>query len=421
MRKKFIQPGQKLALKLSTTERKLIVEELMCFDDIYEQLIVGTPADEPLMMTLDELDDFSGYIAAEANHCDDSKKQKKLDAVFEKALKLLDTYTDEEPAPQTLSFAEARDQISKAMNSLLAGQNPSPVSFQLRPEELTQSGLIKLTPLQRETLIEHTDLKPAIKRKLKKAGDGTQTIEFNRDELNEIHDSTGAAATYAKSKEKQRLMAVQSKIVRIFEQDHAPLFEPAQPKPSRRKPSRSDVLIQFRISLHDIKPTIWRRIQVQDCSLGELHQHIQAAMGWQECHLHQFVIDGECYGPASVDDFGMEMNDEDAVVLSELLPPAGERIRWMYEYDFGDGWKHELLFEGHPPLDRKTKYPICLEGARACPPEDIGGFMGYYEYLEALTDPSHEQHEELIEWHGPFDPEGFDVAKVTRTMRKSFR
>ena len=107
MQKKYIQPGQKLALKLTTVERKLIVEELMCFDEIYEQLIVGTPADEPLMMTLDELDDFSGYIAAEANHCDDKKKQKKLDAVFEKALKLLDTYTDEEPS-QTINFEDAK-------------------------------------------------------------------------------------------------------------------------------------------------------------------------------------------------------------------------------------------------------------------------------------------------------------------------
>jgi hypothetical protein len=282
------------------------------------------------MMTLDELDDFSGYIAAEANHCDNSKKQKKLDAVFEKALKLLDTYTDEEPAPQTLSFAEARDQISKAMNSLLAGQNPSPVSFQLRPEELTQCGLIKLTPLQRATLIEHTDLKPAIKRKLKKAGEGTQPIEFTRDELNEIHDSTGSAATYAKSKEKQRLMAVQAKIVRIFEKDHAPLFEPAQPKLSRRKPSRSDVLIQFRISLLDIKPTIWRRIQVRDSSLGELHQHIQAAMGWQDCHLHQFLIAGESYGPNSADDFGMEMNDENQATLSGCSQLQAAVIRWKW-------------------------------------------------------------------------------------------
>ncbi|MGZ0172872.1 MAG: hypothetical protein ACKVHE_25330 [Planctomycetales bacterium] len=217
MQKKFIQPGEKVALRLTAPERMLVLECVNFLDDNCLLVIAGTPVSKPVMMTLDEIDDLSGYIAAEANHCDDKKKQKKLDAVFDKALKLLDRYTEEEPAPQSLSITEVQNKISQAMNSLMAGQNHGPVSFQLRPEELTQSGLIKLTPLQRETLIEHTDLKPAIKRKLKKVGDGTQTIEFNRDELNEIHDSTGSAATYARSKEKQRLMAVQAKIVRIFE------------------------------------------------------------------------------------------------------------------------------------------------------------------------------------------------------------
>ena len=391
---------------------------MICIDEAYVQIIEDTPADEPVMMTLDELDDFSGYVAGEANHCDGSKKQKRLDAVFEKALKLLDTYTDEEPAPRTLSMAEARDKISSAMNSLIVGGKSEPVSFQLHPEELTQSGLIKLTPLQRETLTEHTDLKPAIKRKLKKAGEGTQSIEFSRDELNEIHDSTGEAATYARSKEKQRLMAVQAKIVRIVEKDNAALFEPLMPAPVRKKPDVSDQLIQFRISLVDIKPTIWRRIQVQDCSLGKLHRHIQTAMGWQDCHLHQFLIAGESYGPNSADDFGTVMRDEDNVSLIQLLPKSGERLRWMYEYDLGDDWRHELLFEGFPPIDHKTKYPICLEGERACPPEDVGGFTGYAEYLEALADPSHEQHSEFLDWRGQFDPEDFDAAKVTREMKR---
>lgn len=419
MKKKYIQPGEKVALRLTAPERMLVLECVNFLDDNCLLVIAGTPASKPVMMTLDEIDDLSGYIAAEANHCADKKRQKKLDTVFEKAQGLLDRYTDEVPAPQTLSMAEARNKISSDMNSLMAGSKLELISFQLHPKELTQSASIKLTSLQRETLTEHTDLEPAIKRKLKKAGEGTQTIEFNRIELNEIYDSTGEAATYARSKEKQRLMAVQSKIVRIFEKDHAALFEPMMSKPVRKKLIVSDQLSQFRISLLDIKPTIWRRIQVRDCSLGELHQHIQAAMGWQDCHLHQFVINGESYGPNSADDFGTDMHDADDVILSQLLPKSGERLHWLYEYDFGDDWRHELLFEGFPPIDQKTKYPICLEGERACPPEDVGGFMGYAEYLEALADPSHEQHDELLEWRGWFDPEDFDAAKVTRAMRDS--
>ena len=145
MQKKYIQPGEKVALRLTAPERMLVLECVNFLDDNCLLVIAGTPVSKPVMMTLDEIDDLSGYIAAEANHCDDKKKQKKLDAVFDKALKLLDRYTEEEPAPQSLSITEAQNKISQAMNSLMAGQNPGPVSFQLRPEELTQSGLIKLT------------------------------------------------------------------------------------------------------------------------------------------------------------------------------------------------------------------------------------------------------------------------------------
>ena len=169
MQKKSIQPGQKLALKLTTAERKSIVEELMCFDEIYEQLIVGTPANEPLMMTLDELDDFSGYIAAEANHCDDRKKQKRLDAVFGKAQKLLDTYTDEEPS-QTISFEDAKkaklisDQAAQvaewAAQALVAAEQ-----LRIKTKPLEQ---FSLEPAQRDVLVLVPGISKSIKNRLLK-------------------------------------------------------------------------------------------------------------------------------------------------------------------------------------------------------------------------------------------------------------
>ncbi len=135
--------------------------------------------------------------------------------------------------------------------------------------------------------------------------------------------------------------------------------------------------------------------------------------------MHQFLIDGKRYGQCSDDDFGfdLEMTDEDEVALSQLLPKSGQRTRWVYVYDFGDNWRHELLFEGYPSPAKNTKYPLCLEGERACPPEDVGGPWGYPEYLEALTDLKHEQHKELFEWRGPFDPEHFDPKQATRAMQ----
>ena len=105
--KKQIQPGEKVPFKLTATERKLVLEDLICLNQEYEQIIRDTPAGKPVMLTLDDLEDFSGYIAAEANHCDDNKKQKKLDTVFEKIQSVMDRHTDEEP-PETLKIEDAR-------------------------------------------------------------------------------------------------------------------------------------------------------------------------------------------------------------------------------------------------------------------------------------------------------------------------
>ena len=159
-----------------------------------------------------------------------------------------------------------------------------------------------------------------------------------------------------------------------------------QPPNDARK---TDLLYQFKITLLDIKPAIWRRIQVPDCTLVDLHEYIQAAFGWENYHLHQFDIDGVRYGQPAPDgdDFGMDFEDETDVLLSKLLPKSGRKSPWIYEYDFGDGWRHEVLFEGFPPVDPKAKYPLCLEGERACPPEDCGGPWGYADYLAAIAIP----------------------------------
>ncbi len=196
---------------------------------------------------------------------------------------------------------------------------------------------------------------------------------------------------------------------------------PTPPARKKRKPKADpNTIFQFRISLLDIKPAIWRRIQVTDCNLTRLHDYIQAAFGWENYHLHEFEIDGEHYSQLSPDavDPDLKFLDEVDVYLSRRLPKPGKRTRWLYEYDFGDSWKHEVLFEGFPPIDRKVKYPLCLEGARACPPEDCGGTEGYTYFTKVLANPKHEHHQEWRDLMGRFDPEAFDVKKSTREMRK---
>lgn len=279
---------------------------------------------------------------------------------------------------------------------------------------------MKLTPLQREALRSYTRLKASIKDRLSAPDEGPQVIGFSRQELDHLENELGQAAVYTPHPAKQRIVAVLKKVQAFLnEQQEAALRRPP-PSPRKRPASSSSRLFQFKITLQEVSPVIWRRIQVLDGSLADLHGHVQAAFGWDDDHLHRFEIDGQRYGPLGLDDddFGFEMLDESNVLLSDLAPKSGARQKWLYEYDFGDGWRHDVIFEGYPPIDPQAKYPLCVEGERACPPEDIGGPWGYAEYLAALADPDYELHEEYLEWRGPHDPDAFDAKQATRAMRK---
>jgi hypothetical protein len=183
----------------------------------------------------------------------------------------------------------------------------------------------------------------------------------------------------------------------------------------------SERLYQFKITLLESQPPIWRRIQVKNCTLDKLHEHIQTAMGWTTSHRHQFEIDGERYGDPELLDDGFEdfeCVDSTVAKISEIVPKDGKRFRFTYEYDFGDDWQHEVLFEGCLRAKKGQRYPICVEGERACPPEDVGGVWGYAEFLEAIADPKHEEHHRMLEWAGDFDAEKFDAGKATKAMRR---
>ena len=176
---------------------------------------------------------------------------------------------------------------------------------------------------------------------------------------------------------------------------------------------------QFKITLKDSHPPIWRRIQVKDCTLDKLHEHIQTAMGWTNSHLHEFTIEGQCYGdPRLLEESFMERGyaDSTSTKISDILPKTGKRFPFEYEYDFGDSWHHDILFEGCLRAERGKRFPICVEGERACPPEDVGGTPGFQEYLEAMANPDHDRHEEYMTWRGPYDPETFDSVKATKKM-----
>ena len=179
------------------------------------------------------------------------------------------------------------------------------------------------------------------------------------------------------------------------------------------------MIYQIKITLDRVRPSIWRRVQVLgDTTLSELHHVIQVAMGWEDCHLHEFVIAGSRFAPEFDDDFyESEASEEMHVKLSNLVRREKTKIR--YTYDFGDGWDHTLTVEKILPPDPKTNYPICLKGKRACPLEDCGGPWGYAALLEAQEHPEDPKNEERLEWAGDFDPEAFDLDRINARLQSS--
>lgn len=176
-------------------------------------------------------------------------------------------------------------------------------------------------------------------------------------------------------------------------------------------------IFQLKATLRDIAPPIWRRFQVRGIdTLGELDGVLQAVMGWDNCHLHHFEIDGVEYGIDDPDyaDIGSAVEDEEEFPLSKILK---KDMRFVYVYDFGDNWVHDIEVEDYVSYDKKQKYPVCLEGKRHCPPEDSGGPWSYPEFLDAIQNPDNEEHESMLEWvGGSFDPEAFSAEEINKRM-----
>lgn len=176
--------------------------------------------------------------------------------------------------------------------------------------------------------------------------------------------------------------------------------------------------IQFKIALAYISPSIWRQVVLPDnCTLGNLHEVIQIVMGWHNCHMHRFEIDGVSYTSAQMaeeDEMGME--DESTVFLSRIVKEPKQKF--LYEYDFGDSWFHEITVEKIFPADAPHKNPVCLAGKRACPPEDCGSYPGYEELLKALkAKRKTADQKDMLEWLGEdYDPEHFDLDAVNRIL-----
>lgn len=182
------------------------------------------------------------------------------------------------------------------------------------------------------------------------------------------------------------------------------------------------MVYRLKVTLKGSKPPIWRRLEVPgDITLAKLHRILQVAMGWTDSHLHSFNIGGTYYQEPDPDFSPMfrlsEDKDEKRFKLQQVA--LREKMKFIYEYDFGDGWEHEILVEKILPMTEERRQPVCIKGVRACPPEDIGGMWGYYHFLEIMQDPQQPEHDDMVEWvGGHFDPEHFDLDGINKRLRK---
>lgn len=176
-------------------------------------------------------------------------------------------------------------------------------------------------------------------------------------------------------------------------------------------------IYQLKVTLKDIQPPIWRRLQVASTdNLEDIHIALQIVMGWSNSHLHEFVKGRDRYGMPD-ENFPSDIHDEAEYRLDQVLNKEKDIL--IYAYDFGDGWDHEVVLEKILPYGPDVVVPVCLKGSRACPPEDVGGIPGYEMFLETISDASHPEHEEMLEWiGGNFNPESFDLAKVNDLLRE---
>jgi len=186
-------------------------------------------------------------------------------------------------------------------------------------------------------------------------------------------------------------------------------------------------IIRLEAQIVGIEAAVTRTLELPcELNFAQLHEVLQAAFGWIDSHLHQFHVGGLTIGaPEAIEDdvYGPRVFEATEVRLKDLTFPyeADPALTITYQYDFGDNWQHSLVLR-RAEIEDGVKYPRCIAGARACPPEDVGGYSGYADFLQAWLDPAHEDHQDNRRWAGKkFDPERFDLEVTNKAIAKAMR
>jgi hypothetical protein len=182
--------------------------------------------------------------------------------------------------------------------------------------------------------------------------------------------------------------------------------------------AKATQVYRLRIRVIDLQPPIWRRVEVEDCTLLKLHKVVQVSMGWEGRHAWAFFIGDEEYGDDVIDAGGdREFISARKAKLGRFVGRGVQEFR--YVYDFGDNWEHVIRVERVLEPEPGAKYPRCVGGSRACPPEECGGPWGYEKLQDAIADPCHERHDETLDRVGDeFDPEAFDLEAANQRLAR---
>jgi hypothetical protein len=295
-----------------------------------------------------------------------------------------------------------------------------------QPESRSHSADLELDPPERALLIGLPALGEVLKGRLELPPGAPEPTRFTLADLSRMCLALSEAMVDAEGLEAVRMLSVAERVLgrlnhvvgKLAKAESAGQFVPKAKKVARKPlaAKSTGTAYQLRVTLKDVRPPIWRRVLVPDRALAAFHEVIQVAMGWENYHLYSFEVGGVGYtDPRGTGELDMESAGR--AKLSDVIPK--EKFKFGYTYDFGDHWEHEVLVEKVLPPGEGQGYPVCVDGKRACPPEDVGGPWGYAGFLEVISDPEHERHEEMLEWSGgEFDPEVFDLDAVNKELRR---
>lgn len=394
-----------IGLKLSAPERDVIATSSRLPDRDLQDRVRSAPQRKLVSFRLEELEDLHRGLAFDANETLDDKRRRTIGNILRKIEDVLDE--DDEP---------------DAFDDILGGcgvQRPAPPSAEeffaaivgIASPDFQQVGCrAAFTAEERATICDMETISLDIQKMLSVDAPEVRQFDFNLRQFLTLILGLSEAIDNSKDNNQRRSL---EQVARSLSQTMCP--EDRQSTQIRRPLNiPQGAAYQLKITLQGSKPAIWRRVIVPDCTLAELHETIQVAMGWTNSHLHLFEYHGDQFSDPRFELDGGEY-DETQVYLGQLVNDGCQKLQ--YCYDFGDSWTHVIKIEKILDPKPNERLPKCVKGVGACPPEDCGGIWGYYEFLEAVRDPKHERHAELVDWAGDdFNADAFDVDETNKAL-----